>query len=852
MSVNAIDAKTMQIILKQFPTKEAALKAVNNGTFTEGVDYNQFILELNKPEYREASVAFYGLESANDGDKARPEEERLKNEGAIRARYNAIADELAAAVFSKNKARIDAATSKMQAFKNKYGNFDPTNARQKTEVEAATLKETAKQESRGSTIRVLGDAENSAKDINSHRTAPTTVTEVKSKKQRKQEIKADASYTDKSGVTFRGKKELKGVNKSLEKELDTANKEFKEARKAYLKTDHNKADLALAESAAKLYELSKQKQLAKVAYNTSKGKGVAKRARAQYQNEMSDNRVAQRSHVFRNKKDMEAALKAFPELKGHVSYIDDGTVKFIKSMQQKALAAKEEIGTADSKTQAEYDKRWSSIEKMQVPLPIPECATPEEIKKILVENEKRTRLNQTAMRDIAGDNKIEETEKKTIRNIVNPGKAKGNKLSRTEINNAYKTYGLDYGTRMPGRFRGAGAAALGALPGAAANIALDMLNIKEVFAAAEAHAVAHATATATAEAVAVAVAVATASVPGLSFTEIDKETGEEILKRIVGQEDTQTVEVVKRAFAEVTADEWADVTEKAEAYVKTGGTPDWVGAAIAVGSAALVGFFTSKGEERGVTNGRASKEFKDIEFINLFRTNASKSAASDMLKARDIIAQKTGSVAKANEYLENQFNLGEGIQNHTVTQRELEQIAADFTKFANDFKKPEAPVQEPVEPPVQPSVEEPSVCDEKPKTQNRAIQFTRHGGETWNEIVKAMYPECVEAHGLDEARTALKKAVAEQMGMSWNQFRKLTDIPKSFTYPPVLLGCDINTKGVIVTKSNLGDGKSNDLRSERGYWRAQDGCDSSLMAEGSTKEEALENLAKLKKQQEQK
>ena len=136
------------------------------------------------------------VQSANDGDKARPAEERLKNEGAIRARYNAIADELSAAVFSGDKARIDAATSKMQAFKNKYGNFDPTNARQKTEVEAATLKETAKQESRGSTIRVLGDAENSAKDIDSHRTATTTVAEVKSKKQRKQEIKADASYTD--------------------------------------------------------------------------------------------------------------------------------------------------------------------------------------------------------------------------------------------------------------------------------------------------------------------------------------------------------------------------------------------------------------------------------------------------------------------------------------------------------------------------------------------------------------------------------------------------------------------------------------------------------------------------------
>ena len=841
----------VQKLSAAYTTNVAAQQALNKGEITKD-EYNALILFKNQTK----DANFYDakgttVEPANDGENARPAEERLKNEGAIRARYNAIADELSAAVFSGDKARIDAATSKMQAFKNKYGNFDPTNARQKTEVEAATLKETAKQESRGSTIRVLGDAENSAKDIDSHRTATTTVAEVKSKKQRKQEIKADASYTDKSGVTFRGKKDLKGVNKSLEKELDTANKEFKEARKAYLKTDHNKADLALAESAAKLYELSKQKQLAKVAYNTSKGKGVAKRARAQYQNEMSDNRVAQRSHVFRNKKDMEAALKAFPDLKGHVSYIDDGTVKFIEYMQQKALKAKEEIGTADSKTKAEYDKRWSSIEKMQVPMSIPEGATPEEIKKILDENEKRTRLNQTAMRDIAGDNKIEETEKKTIRNIVNAGKAKGNKLSRTEINNAYKTYGLDYGTRLPGRFRDAGAGALSALPGAAANIALDMLNIKEVFAAAESSSTAHAKAVATAEAVAVAVAVASASVPGLSFTQIDKDTGEEILKRIAGQEDTQTVEVVERAFSEITAEDWAKATAKAEAYVKIGGAPDWIGAAIAVGSAALVGFFTSKGEERGVTNGKASKEFKDIEFINLFRTNASKSAASDMLKARDIIAQKTGSVAKANEYLENQFNLGEGIQNHTVTQRELEQIAADFTKFANDFKKPEAPVQEPVEEPVQEPVT-PPVCNEAPLTQNRAIQFTRHGGETWNEIVKAMYPDCVEAHGLDKARTELKKAIAQQMGMSWNEFRKLTDIPKSFTYPPELLGCDINTKGVIVTKSNLGDGKSNNLRSERGYWRAQDGCDSSLMAEGATKEEALANLAKLKKQQEQK
>ena len=841
----------VQKLSAAYTTNVAAQQALNKGEITKD-EYNALILFKNQTK----DASFYDakgtiVEPTNDGENARPAEERQRNDGAVRARYNAISDELAAARFSGDAEKYAAAEAKMDAFKKENPDFDPTNARQKAEVEAATLRETGRHETRGSTVRVLGDAESPTKEIDPHRTAPTTVTEVKSKKQRRQEMKASASYTDDVGIIYQGKKELKKLNKNLEQELDAANKQFKAARKAYRKTDHDgsKPDEYLAESVEKLYKLSKEKQLVQIAYNTSRGKGVAKRARAQYQNEMSDNAVVQRTHVFRNKKDMEAALKAFPELKGHVSYIDDGTIKFIEYMQQKALAAKEEIGTADSKTQAEYDKKWSSIEKMQVPMAIPEGATPEEIKKILVENEKRTRLNQTAMRDIAGDNKIEETEKKTIRNIVNPGKSKENKLSRTEINHAYKIYGLDYGTRMPGRFRGAGAAALSALPGAAANIALDMLNIKEVFAAAESNATAHAKAVATAEAVAVAVAVATASVPGLSFTEIDKETGEEILKRIAGQEDTQTVEVVERAFAEITAEDWANATAKAEAYVKIGGAPDWIGAAIAVGSAALIGFFTSKGEERGVTNGRASKEFKDIEFINLFRTNASKSAASDMLKARDIIAKKTGSVAKANEYLEQQFNLGEGIQNHTITQRELEQIVADFTKFANDFKKPEVPVEEPVEEPVQPPVEEPSVCDEKPKTQNRAIQFTRHGGETWNEIVKAMYPECVEAHGLDEARTALKKAVAEQMGMSWNQFRKLTDIPKSFTYPPELLGCDINTKGVIVTKSNLGDGKSNNLRSERGYWRAQDGCDSSLIAEGSTKEEALANLAKLKKQQ---
>jgi hypothetical protein len=79
----------------------------------------------------------------------------------------------------------------------------------------------------------------------------------------------------------------------------------------------------------------------------------------------------------------------------------------------------------------------------------------------------------------------------------------------------------------------------------------------------------------------------------------------------------------------------------------------------------------------------------------------------------------------------------------------------------------------------------------------------------------------------------------------------LTDIPKSFTYPPELLGCDINRNGVIVTKTNLGNGKSNNLSSERGYWRAQDGCDTSLVAEGGTKQEALDNLAKLKAEKEQ-
>ncbi len=171
--------------------------------------------------------------------------------------------------------------------------------------------------------------------------------------------------------------------------------------------------------------------------------------------------------------------------------------------------------------------------------------------------------------------------------------------------------------------------------------------------------------------------------------------------------------------------------------------------------------------------------------------------------------------------------------------------------------RPEATEPDPV--PVTPSspCEDEEKCDASIDSQytDTTFTYTRKGGDTWKEIVKAFYPCLEEDYGMfgkDGAIRRLKKALSYNEDGTFNKetYRALLqggDLPKTMKLPAQIDGCDRvdNAKVKKVKVHGGGKAKIQTVGNGSGYYTytAEDGCDGQT-ATGSTKQEALANLKK--------
>ena len=164
-----------------------------------------------------------------------------------------------------------------------------------------------------------------------------------------------------------------------------------------------------------------------------------------------------------------------------------------------------------------------------------------------------------------------------------------------------------------------------------------------------------------------------------------------------------------------------------------------------------------------------------------------------------------------------------------------------------DEVTPQAPVDKPAD------VTNPTIdCPEEnceALLQDNTFTYTRQGGDTWTEIVRAFYP-CLEKDygmgGKDGAIRRLKKALSYNEDGSFNQetYKALLlggDLPKTMKLPAQIDGCDRVDNAKVKKVAVSGNGKAKIQSVGFGYWTASDGCDGQ-MAKGKTKEEALANL----------
>ena len=171
--------------------------------------------------------------------------------------------------------------------------------------------------------------------------------------------------------------------------------------------------------------------------------------------------------------------------------------------------------------------------------------------------------------------------------------------------------------------------------------------------------------------------------------------------------------------------------------------------------------------------------------------------------------------------------------------------------------RPEATEPDPV--PVTPSspCEDEEKCDASidSKYTDTTFTYTRKGGDTWKEIVKAFYPCLEEDYGMfgkDGAIRRLKKALSYNEDGTFNQetYKALLeggDLPKTMRLPAKIDGCDRvdNAKVKKVKVHGGGKAKIQTVGNGSGYYTytAEDGCDGQT-ATGSTRQEALANLKK--------
>ena len=164
------------------------------------------------------------------------------------------------------------------------------------------------------------------------------------------------------------------------------------------------------------------------------------------------------------------------------------------------------------------------------------------------------------------------------------------------------------------------------------------------------------------------------------------------------------------------------------------------------------------------------------------------------------------------------------------------------------------------EPEQKPEQEEPVKQEEKPEQcglemdeQNvdTTYTYTRKGGDTWGEIVKAYYPCLVDEKGLSGAIRALKTALATDDNgnldkKTYHALLKGTDLPRTMILPANIDDCERvdNAQVKKVRVHGGGRAKIQHVGSKSGYTQyiATDGCDERQKATGRTKQEAMANL----------
>ena len=199
---------------------------------------------------------------------------------------------------------------------------------------------------------------------------------------------------------------------------------------------------------------------------------------------------------------------------------------------------------------------------------------------------------------------------------------------------------------------------------------------------------------------------------------------------------------------------------------------------------------------------------------------------------------------------------------HTHYQQALRDMAGIGSKLNPEeclmmkYHKPE-PIPEPEtitepEPETDPEPEtepetEPEACPAEIK--DLTLTYTRQGGDTWKELVRAFYP-CLEddygMFGKDGAIRRLKKALSYDDNGNFNQqtYNALLrggDLPKTMRLPKEIDGCE-RVDNAKVTKTRVqGNGKARIQSGGNHTFIATDGCDSRT-ATGSNRQEALNNL----------
>ena len=597
-------------------------------------------------------------------------------------------------------------------------------------AEAAKLRETSKFEGNGATVTHLGNAEADHQTQLIDWTAPTERVEVHDKSDLKQKIKDNASYTspdqvflekqadgsfketrtvvagktylDAKGKEVSGKDYLKIIKKQAEAEEKKADKDYDAAFKRYQKAEigskeEDEALLAMGDAATRRDSAATTRVEAGRARKTARGRGVGRMARAIIYSEKTDNDVVDRPMVVRSEAEKQAALRANPSLTNdNVAVLTEQDAKILQSLKQLADKHLKNIDKMPSVAAAEERQKWEALSRISLPQA---SDTPEQV-------EEKTRNNQTALRFLSGlDNTADPTEKRIIRDELK------RLCSHGDLNHLYKTYGMHYTTRGEYKLLDAAKAALKAVP--AAGLSAMAMAMQNITAIAKADAFVNGSITAEGTfrfqktVVQQAIAFAEANIPGFTITSVDPETGLELVKQIAGQyvSDTELAEAV------------ASIEYQAEAHavdVKKGGPS--VGSVLGTGAtviatAALIGFLTSPGNEKGVNKGDA-KAYKDSLFIQL-HSGAAQGMAQMLIEDKNRLIAKGMPEAQANQVLADFYGQAEGGQNNVMKMSEMGGLVRQFKAYVDNYdpsKKPDTkPTMEttPPTPPTPPVQEEP-------------------------------------------------------------------------------------------------------------------------------------------------